>query len=364
MSRLTLRACLILSLAACATHRPVVLLPIADADQPHQGYVEADDGPHPSDAPDYFEWWYYDVTFEDGTSATLALYAREMFSRSGQAAVLINILDPSGDAHLSYVTRPRGEAVFGPRPGEVKVGAASTVRTDDGGLRIRASGVGNKGEALAADLTFRGTMPGFKPGDGSIRLDGRVALGWAVPMPRATVEGVLRVGDRERVVRGLGYHDHNWGEINLAETMGYWYWGRVTSPEVTVVYASIHFRERFQIPPIQFAVVGDDHHFLKRLELPVVPLQEEFLEAANRIVPRGVEMTSNDLHVRLSGTKILSADDLTMYVPWIVRPLVRLRTHPAYVRRLCDYEIDSTLEGLPHSVKGQAIAEFMYVWDE
>jgi hypothetical protein len=349
--------------AACAVHVPEVRLPQGDADQPHASFTEADDGPHPSDEPAYFEWWYFDATFEDGTSATLALYASEMFASHGKPGVLINVLDPSGQARSGYHTVARDQLAFGNHPGEVTVADASIVRADDGALQVHVTGEGAQGEPLTADLTFHGTMPGFKLGDdGCMRFDGKVALGWVVPMPRARVEGTLKVGDLTWAVKGLGYHDHNWGELNLVDTIGYWYWGRVASPDMTLVYASIHFRDDMGLPPAHIAVVGDDRRFVRTLVgTEVKPLEEEFLEAANRNIPKGVDVEAPGLHARLQGTQVLSAEDLVTYLPLPLRPLVRMNAHPAYVRRLCDYSIDSHLAGIPSTSRGQAIAEFMYV---
>jgi predicted secreted hydrolase len=356
-------ALIFLLTAACAVRVPEVRIPQGDANQPHASFRDVDDGPHPSDEPAYFEWWYFDATFDDGTSATLALYASAMFSRHGKPAVLINLLDPSGQARSGYRTAAHDALAFGKHPGEVTVADASIARTDDGALRIRVSGEGAQGEPLAADLTFHGTMPGFKLGDdGALRFDGKVALGWVVPMPRARVDGTLQVGNLTWSVRGLGYHDHNWGEINLIDTISYWYWGRVASPDMTLVYASIHFREDLGLPAAHLAVVGDDRRFVRTLvDSKVSPLEEEFLEAANRNIPKGVDIDAPGIHARLQGSKVLSAEDLVTYLPLPLRPLVRMRTHPAYVRRLCDYSVDAHLAGIPSTSRGQAIGEFMYV---
>lgn len=353
------------TLAACAVHRPAVTLPSADLKEPHRGFVDADDGPHPSPSPDYFEWWYYDATLDDGSSATVALYAAEMFGTNGPPAVLVNVLDPSGRAHTSYQKFTRDVLSFG-GPGEVRIAESSAQKLEGGAVRVRAFGKDGDGEVVSVDLTFTPQMPGFKPGDGAVRFDGKVALGWAVPIPRAAVEGTVRVGAEERHATGLGYHDHNWGELNLKDTMAYWYWGRIASKDVTLVYASVHFRDELGVEPLDIVVAGDTRRMTEALAAPEFTAGDaKYLATANRDIPEGLRVVAKDheLALQLDPKKVLEADDLSLQIPWWERPFARLRTHPAYVRQLCDYVLASRgADGLPRKSEGRAIAEFMYVW--
>ncbi|MHB8875935.1 MAG: hypothetical protein ACYC8T_19780, partial [Myxococcaceae bacterium] len=189
------------------------------------------------------------------------------------------------------------------------------------------------------------------------------ALGWVVPMPRAAVEGTVTMGGTVRRVRGAGYHDHNWGELNLLDTMGYWYWGRLTSADSTVVYASVNFREELGVPPLLMVVAGDAERFhLVERSPEFLPLRQSFLQAANRIVPRGLVVRSDTVGLRIASVKTLEAVDFAQLAPWYWRPVVRAVTRPAYVRQLCDYQLTSGHGGLPSASRGRGIAEYMYVY--
>ncbi len=348
--------------AACAPIRPRVSLPAGDPRQPHASFNPADDGPHPSAEPGYFEWWYYDATFEDGTSVTLALYSAQLFAGDRRPAVLVNLLDTSGKSRAAYHAFEPGTASFG-QAGEVSVAGSSARRIGDRAVRVIASGRTAEGEALEVDLTFEGTMPGFKAGGGEVRLDGKVALGWVVPMPRARVEGSVRIAGVERRVRGHGYHDHNWGELNLLDTMGYWYWGRLTSDQATVVYANVNFREALGVPPLTMVVAGDAERFRAVEVSPeFIPVGETYLAGANRVVPRGLVIRSDTLGLRLASVKTLEAVDFTPSVSWYLRPFVRRVSHPAYVRQLCTYQLTTHVDGLPAASSGRGIAEYMYIY--
>lgn len=359
--RLAVAAALVAQLAACATAPRPTTVSLPRSEDPHADYREADDGPHPSSEPAWFEWWYYDATFDDGTSATVALYAASMFTRRGPPGVLVNVLDRSGKSHTSYAAFPDAPPTYG-APGEIAVGRSSAKRLADGRVHVSARGQTEDGDPLAVELTFTPRMPGFKVGTGEVRFDGKVALGWVVPMPRADVEGTVRVRDEERAVKGFGYHDHNWGELSLTNTMGHWYWGRVATEDLTAVYASITFREEIGLPPLRILVAGDAQRLTRVLgDVRIEPFAERHLAQAGRDVPTGLTIEGDGTRLRLTERRVVEEADLS-HTLGAVRPLVRLFTRPAYVRTLCDYEWTSASEGLPPRSAGAALVEYMYVW--
>ena len=90
---------------------------------------------------------------------------------------------------------------------------------------------------IGCDLTFQGTVPGWKIGDGQIPIDGgEIIQGWVIPCPRAKVEGKLFIKDKEIQVKGDGYHDHNWGNVALPSVLDHWYWGRAHVGEYSLIF--------------------------------------------------------------------------------------------------------------------------------
>ena len=59
---------------------------------------------------------------------------------------------------------------------------------------------------------------------------------WIVPLPRASVSGWLQIGEERTTVSGIGYHDHNWGNLDLCEALQRWTWGRVTADAYTMLF--------------------------------------------------------------------------------------------------------------------------------
>jgi hypothetical protein len=61
---------------------------------------------------------------------------------------------------------------------------------------------------------------------------------WAVPLPKAKVEGYLKIKDRKISVQGIGYHDHNWG-YSLTTSLNNlgWFWGRIMGESLSLTWA-------------------------------------------------------------------------------------------------------------------------------
>ena len=59
---------------------------------------------------------------------------------------------------------------------------------------------------------------------------------WVNPIPRADVEGKLFINSEVIDVTGVGYHDHNWGNVDMSLSRAGWGWGRMYDPVFTFVY--------------------------------------------------------------------------------------------------------------------------------
>ncbi|RLF29348.1 MAG: hypothetical protein DRN05_01925 [Thermoplasmata archaeon] len=80
------------------------------------------------------------------------------------------------------------------------------------------------------NLNFTGTTKGWK-----IETSDTC---WAVPLPKANVEGTITVNGKTMQVKGTGYHDHNWDySITTAMNNIGWFWGRITGETLNVVWA-------------------------------------------------------------------------------------------------------------------------------
>lgn len=180
------------------------------------------------------EWWFVSaVDPASGLSIAAALGSR--FPGMPPAAVVF--LYPPGGGRPTTVGAPRlittppsttradvrlGEdRLWSPAPGVIRVRVGM-----DPGLVFSGPSPG----PVRLDLTLRATTQGFLAGP--LLLPGDQDISWTVAQPSARVSGTVGAGGRTYRLRNvLGYHDHNFGDFDLADPRhGGWDWSQVHLP--------------------------------------------------------------------------------------------------------------------------------------
>ena len=198
----------------------------------------SDDAFHPDPSPGFFEWWYFDALFDDGSSFVSSWHIDGI---DVDGMVGFAVYDPAGKK-----TDVRGQY---PAARTSVSRATCDARMGDNYVR----GEFPKWEMhfregdLGCDLTLTNLTQGVRtPPDGVGKFSEALGLyiGWVIAQPRAEVTGELMVGGKRVPVKGVGYHDHNWGVGvggqgmgNLGALFDFWYWGRLYLPNHTVVYS-------------------------------------------------------------------------------------------------------------------------------
>jgi len=199
------------------------------------GLRPEEDGDHYCSERDFFEWWYFDAALANGYTLVAILHSSLYNAVDHKPTVDLRVYAPDGRRWLG-IGRFEREAMTSSRE-RCDVCIADCHACGDGSryeLRLR------QGE-IEAELEFRGSVPGWKPGTGYLFRDqasGRF-FRWIVPLPRAEVTGWLRVGEETLTVTGEGYHDHNWGNVILADAFSRWTWGRVFAGDYTLIYGDV-----------------------------------------------------------------------------------------------------------------------------
>jgi hypothetical protein len=223
-------------------------------DELNAGLEPGEDARHLMRAPMPYEWWYFDASFEDGHSAVAIIWPMN-YSKPWrrQCTLQLSIYTPEGDCHKEYVFPSRKVLSASYDTCDVRVGDCF-MRGSHPRYEVR---VGSG--PLEVDLEFRATAPGWKPGASVnyLPFPRFRSMGWLVPLPRATVSGVLRYDGREVRVEGHGYHDHNWGEAPIFHMVDNWNWGHVVSGDLGVIWADITMYQRLGFERIHMLLVSD-----------------------------------------------------------------------------------------------------------
>jgi len=206
--------------------------------EPILPFDSSEDGDHYCSEPDFFEWWYFDVAFEDGSYLVAILHSSLYNAVDHKPTLDLRYYPPDSSKHSPIVAIARFDrSAYRAAPDRCHVRIGDCVAADEGDCyRLSLSH-----ELLAAELIFWPQLPGWKAGTGHLFADlsSGCHFDWVVPLPRARVEGTLTIAGQRSAVAGAGYHDHNWGNLYLPAAFSRWTWGRVLAGDWTVIFGDV-----------------------------------------------------------------------------------------------------------------------------
>jgi len=319
------------------------------AERNPKNYRRDDDGAHPDNGEDAYEWWYYDASFDNGYHAVVTFHYRNTFLRPMIPTVQFMIYRPDGTQVARYEACGNDEISAGREFCDVRMGRNWVRDCGDGYELFMAI------KDASVSLRFTNRVPGWKAATGYLYRDeasGRIS-GWVVPVPHGEVEGELRIGDETIPVKGTGYHDHNWGNYRFHETFHSWYWGRIHNESWTLVYGWVIPQDPTApvVSPLLIARKGE-------IVLSTNMLRAELADPETDTRTGKQYMKSLRLDCDAKGV-VLSLDvRTTRTIEFMRMP----KAHPwdqYYYRFLADYNLNLEVDGVPSSASGEFLHELM-----
>jgi hypothetical protein len=190
-----------------------------------------------SDAPDTFEWWYFDANLADGRAVVVTILIEpDIAAGRFVHRTTINVTRPDGPP-LKGEHRTHDDVTISTEQPEVRI-STTWLRGDLDTYQVFVDPAEHQG--LGLDVTIERTVPGrVSPGGTDIFVGGERGLGWVNAVPRGTLGGTLTVEGQATPVRGIAYHDHNWGGVTMPSMAHHWIWGRAAIGPHTAVFASV-----------------------------------------------------------------------------------------------------------------------------
>lgn len=196
-----------------------------------KGEVELwEDGLRAKQAMGTFEWWYFDAVMEDGSTVSLN-FATTVTGAQPTVAVTINATSVEGKKFKDVISYQNAESSFAEGCCDVKAGA-SYFKGNLKDYEIKVDPV----HGLGCDLKLHSLCKSWRPETGHVVFNGEEKyFTWLFVVPQGTVTGTLTIEGKTATVTGEGYHDHQWGNINLLGDMNNWVWGRQIFKDYTVL---------------------------------------------------------------------------------------------------------------------------------
>jgi predicted secreted hydrolase len=313
--------------------------------RPTTTYTDKDDALHPYSNPDYSEWWYLDCRFDNGYSCVLTWHWLNQFIKPHIPTIQIFTYTPEGKRYVGMEAVAPKDCHASEKICDVKMG--SSYLKQEG--KVYKMAMHSKG--IGCELTFEGTVPGWKHGDGLMLPADKndIIEGWVIACPRAKVKGKLFIKDQVIDVKGDGYHDHNWGNKDLYDIFRGWYWGRLNDPKYTIIFSNTQILDGNWLPSLYVAdgkstlLATNDYKFSVEKEEADPKTGEKYAKIIS------LKYDSNDLKLdcRLDTKSIVEHGPL---------PKVN-EFNMSNWRFLADYQGEITVDGKRESIKGETIHE-------
>ena len=202
------------------------------------------DGTRTPDSGNFFEWWYFDLElrnryhvhvewhspifyFKDAFN-TLVVRIHKYNNMLGNSKGMNNKYQPVKAFHYHrssvFQSEKKCEIIF----------PSGYIKEENGKYFIN---VLEKG--LRIDLELSRLLPPLSIENDKLyqTKNEREYLGWCVTLPKAAATGKIEIDGNPIEVKGLCYHDHNWGNLNFKKKLQGWV--RVFFRDFSVIFGDI-----------------------------------------------------------------------------------------------------------------------------
>ena len=311
-----------------------------------------------------FEWWYFDMQLDDGSTLVCTFNTKPNTAPDGplDPSVLVIYHGADGTKIREDVHHSADDFSAETASCDVKIGPNSVkgdLATYD--LRINDAGVD-------AEISITRRSPSWRPGAGVTYFDSKKThyLAWVVPVPYGEVSGTITVAGETRTVTGSAYHDHNWGNRVMDEGLDHWFWGRAHVGDYTVVYVRMTTKGLFglgalNIPTFLLAkgddVITDDMlplHLETHGDVPGPGHQSYPTE-----LDWSWETDDGSVSMHVSNVEMIEALDMPRSRHGLANALLHMGDHPMYYDFNADLELRVKLDGIDETVTGRTLFEKM-----
>jgi hypothetical protein len=184
---------------------------------------------------------YFDSHLNDGSSLVIVFYTKPSLNPDGELAPFASVeLDRPGQPAIRVEAHVSPDEFSALRMQcDVRIGE-NTFRGNLHDYFIRFSHDG-----VTVDVKLIGQVPSWRPASGHIYFgeQDEHLFAWLCAVPQGEVSVDLNVRGKKEHLQGVGYHDHNWGDVSMGELINHWYWGRAQAGDYSIV-ASYIFAEK------------------------------------------------------------------------------------------------------------------------
>jgi predicted secreted hydrolase len=177
-----------------------------------------EDGARTDDSAGTYEWWYFDAHLADGAKLVVSFMNKQDIAEPKMPLsplLRLNLDLPDGRRFEKIVHYPSAEWSAAKDHADVRLGA-NRFAGDLHRYRIEATA-----EEISVDVTLTGDVPPWRPSTGYMLFgtDRSLEFAWLPSVPQGAVTATYSINGKEHRTTGVGYHDHNWGNVGLMKVV-------------------------------------------------------------------------------------------------------------------------------------------------
>src|ERR1700736_4497840 len=216
-----------------------------------------EDGARTDNSAGTYEWWYFDAHLADGAKLIVAFMNKDIAEPNKPLSPLLRLeLDlPDGRHFEKLIHFPASAWSAAQDHADVRLGD-NRFTGDLHTYRIEATA-----EEISVNVTLTGEIPAWRPATGYMLFgeDRSEEFAWLPSVPQGTVRVKYTVDGEEHETTGVGYHDHNWGNVGLMKVIHDWYWARGQAGPYSVIASYVTSTQKYGFEPIPIFMLARDN---------------------------------------------------------------------------------------------------------
>lgn len=306
-----------------------------------------------------YEWWYFDVTLDNGSTFVVTFFTKQPQNTGAKFIPQIQAVYTTSDGVKHKFTRSYATSEFSASTEKCDVVLGPNTATGD----LKKYLVQINLPEISVSLVFERVAPSYSTTE---RRDEKTAyFGWFPAIPFGKVEAQIKYEGKETNVKGTGYHDHNWGTIDMKNVCDYWYWGRGSAGDYHIFYSVMYLPKLlggkhasiFYLAKKDELIIGKSDN-LELVKTDIVPPKP----SADRL-PTRLSFAFTDVGQRVDFTlknpKLIESADPYQGESVVRKILAHLFSKPRYVRYNADLEIEIDTLEVKDIKAGKSLYEIM-----
>ncbi|GAA1549512.1 hypothetical protein [Kribbella lupini] len=203
-----------------------------------------------------YEWWYFDAHLDNGAKLVVIFMTKDLSAPRKPLSPMIRMnLDLPDGRSLNFIRDyPVGSFSAAADHADVRIGR-NRLAGDLAHYEIDVE-IDNVKVNVILDAQIRP----WRPATGYLVFGEKRdrEFSWLPAVPQGVVNGSYAVDGVRTEVTGIGYHDHNWGNVAMTSIINDWYWARGQAGPYSVIASYITSHEKYGYEPIPIFMLARD----------------------------------------------------------------------------------------------------------